>query len=279
MVSSSLHIGLNALEPDHYAGWDGALNACEADMKQMTELARQSGFPSQIALATKSATRARVIAEIRHAATRAEPGDMFLISFSGHGGKVPDLQEIGDDGDDETWCLYDGQLLDDELLLLWNEFREGVRILIVSDSCHSGGIDRYGRTLDARFESARGRVRTAPSNVLRDTYYGNRDSYDKLQRDIRDAADGMSELQISHGLKASCTLLAACQDFELARENDFGGYFTSALMDVWDFGRFQGNYSNLLQSIMALIGVVQSPQLTIFGNPSGAFIGQKPFQI
>lgn len=279
MASSSLHIGLNAVDPGHYAGWSGILNACEADMRRMSELARVSGFQSQTTLETQSATRARVIEEIRSAATQVEPGDMFLVSFSGHGGKVPDLQELGDNGDDETWCLYDGQLMDDELLLLWSEFGEGVRILIVSDSCHSGGIDRHGSTLAPRLETTNDRVRTAPSNVLRDTYNSNRDFYDTLQRDIRHSAGGKTELQISHGLKASCALLAACHDFELALENDFGGYFTNTLMDVWNFGRFQGNYSNFIQSISVFIGVFQAPQLKIFGNPANPFIRQKPFQI
>jgi hypothetical protein len=41
---------------------------------------------------------------------------------------------------DETWCLYDGQLLDDELHGAWEKFQAGVRILVFSDSCHSGTV-------------------------------------------------------------------------------------------------------------------------------------------
>jgi hypothetical protein len=31
----SLHIGLNRVDPAHYDGWDGTLNACEFDANAM----------------------------------------------------------------------------------------------------------------------------------------------------------------------------------------------------------------------------------------------------
>ena len=42
---------------------------------------------------------------------------------------------------DETWCIYsDRQLVDDELYSLWAQFAAGVRIFVLSDSCHSGTV-------------------------------------------------------------------------------------------------------------------------------------------
>jgi len=35
----SLHIGLNAVDPKHYQGWDGVLQACELDAKDMAAIA------------------------------------------------------------------------------------------------------------------------------------------------------------------------------------------------------------------------------------------------
>jgi len=37
----SLHIGLNRVDPAHYAGWNGALSACEADANSMEALAQE----------------------------------------------------------------------------------------------------------------------------------------------------------------------------------------------------------------------------------------------
>jgi metacaspase-1 len=38
--------------------------------------------------------------------------------------------------------LYDGELIDDELYAALNKFAAGVRIFVLSDSCHSGAVLR-----------------------------------------------------------------------------------------------------------------------------------------
>jgi hypothetical protein len=38
----SLHIGLNRIDPNHYAGWSGTLNACENDARAMQDIARMT---------------------------------------------------------------------------------------------------------------------------------------------------------------------------------------------------------------------------------------------
>ena len=63
----SLHIGLNAVDPVHYQGWNGQLTACEADAKDMAALAKVQGFASSPLLLTKAATVAGVKAAfVRH---------------------------------------------------------------------------------------------------------------------------------------------------------------------------------------------------------------------
>ena len=37
-VGASLHIGLNAVDPKQYSGWDGQLTACEFDANDMGAL-------------------------------------------------------------------------------------------------------------------------------------------------------------------------------------------------------------------------------------------------
>ena len=93
-------------------------------------------------LLTKKATRAKTLAAIRAAAKRLKSGDLFFLSYSGHGGQVDDVSGEEDDKLDETWCLFDGQLIDDELYLELGRFAKGVRVLVLSDSCHSGTVTR-----------------------------------------------------------------------------------------------------------------------------------------
>ncbi len=137
----ALTIGLNSVNPlkHGYVHFED-LYTCEFDAKDMAALAISQGF-KVTTLLTSQATLANVINEIRKAASSLTAGDIFLLTFSGHGGQLKDTNgDELDDGKDETWFLYDGQLVDDEIDKLFAEFPQGCRILMFSDSCHSGTV-------------------------------------------------------------------------------------------------------------------------------------------
>jgi len=140
--SISIHIGLNRVNPNAYNGWDGALQGCVNDATAMQRIAQSLGYTSTIIL-NDEATANRVISELGQAAFNLDPGGIVFLSYSGHGGQIPDAN--GDEppgGKDETWVLYDRQLIDDELYNMWNQFPAQARIFVVSDSCHSGTVTR-----------------------------------------------------------------------------------------------------------------------------------------
>src|SRR5262245_13245822 len=112
----SCHIGLNAVNPTYYSGWSGELVACEFDANDMAAIAKAKGMKSTMLLTSK-ATRAHALTAIRAAAKQLRAGDLFFLTYSGHGGQVPDVSGEEADKQDETWCLYDGELIDDELYL------------------------------------------------------------------------------------------------------------------------------------------------------------------
>ena len=142
-IGASLHIGLNAVDPKQYSGWDGQLTACEFDANDMQALAKTQGFTKVTKRLTKKATRNRVLADIKAAASKLKRNDIFFLTYSGHGGQVPNTgHDLEPDGFDETWCLYDGELIDDELYDALKQFARGVRIFVLSDSCHSGTVLR-----------------------------------------------------------------------------------------------------------------------------------------
>ena len=108
----------------------------------MAAIAQAQGHEADRA-ADQKATRAKVLAAHARRGQGAEAGDLFFLTYSGHGGQVPDVN--GDEettSKDETWCLYDGELIDDELYFELSRFAAGVRVLVLSDSCHSGTVTR-----------------------------------------------------------------------------------------------------------------------------------------
>jgi tetratricopeptide (TPR) repeat protein len=110
----ALTLGLNSVDPKHYQGWVGKLQACEADARDMADIARAQKLKAETLL-TRRATRGAVLGRIARAARTLRRGDLFLLTYSGHGGQVPDRNDDEPDAQDETWCLYDGELIDDEL--------------------------------------------------------------------------------------------------------------------------------------------------------------------
>lgn len=264
----SLQIGLNFVDPVHYGGWDGELKACEADARDMQSIADKEGFSSTLLL-TKQATRKRVLAAIAAAARRLKAGDIFFLTYSGHGGQVPDPGGDEDDNWDETWCLYDSQLLDDEIYQALAAFAKGVRIFLLSDSCHSGTVSREAFLFGTGVQPAR--PRRMPRDVAMAVYLKHSDFYDKLQKNVpRDSEENLS---------ATALLISGCQDNQLSSDGERNGLFTATLLGVWKNGAFEGSYRALHARILALMPFSQSPNYYLVGSPNPEFEKQRPFKI
>jgi metacaspase-1 len=137
----SLHIGLNGVDASKYNGWPGTLAGCVNDANSMQAIAEAQGFtPTQ--LITEAATADAILTQIGQAAHALQSGDTFLISYSGHGGQVPDATGDSPTGLDDTWVAYDRMICGHELYNLWSQFAPGVCIEVYSDSCHSGTVIR-----------------------------------------------------------------------------------------------------------------------------------------
>ena len=288
----ALNVGLNAVSAAAYGGWDGPLAACEFDATDMAAIARANGMKATVLL-TKKATRANLLAGLRSAAKALKPGDFFLLTYSGHGGQVPDTNGDEPDKKDETWCLYDGQLIDDELYLELSRFKAGVRILMLSDSCHSGTV---ARELAPPPPPPGQRVKLMPESVARRTYEEHHAFYAKLQADVAAAArkafvdpDAALAQVAQVGAAAEATalvgrfdpavvLISGCQDNQTSMDGDHNGAFTEQLLKVWNRGAFSGDCNAFHARIRAGLPRSQSPNLFVLGN-AAAFVKQKPFTV
>lgn len=271
----SLHIAVNIVDPDHYNGWDGALTACENDADTMQSIASSQGFETS-QIKTRVATRKAVKEAIGNAAKELSSGDIYLLSYSGHGGQVRDVDGDEEDGKDDTWCLYDGQLLDDEISVLLAGFNPGVRVLVVSDSCHSGTMlkDFNPALLGADFvEDDFTITRLMPRKVARETARKHKSRYTDIQNELPSPRPE---------IKASVRLLSGCREYEQSFANAVTGRFTAAIKKVFDNGAFEGNYDEFHSQILDAVALAMNPQTPDHktrGVTSTDFDEEKPFQI
>jgi hypothetical protein len=285
----SLHLGLNGVSAAAYAGWDGPLASCEFDAGDMARIARAQGMKATVLL-TKKATRAALLRGLRVAAKQLRAGDFFFLSYSDHGGQVPDVNGDEADGKDETGCLYDGQLIDDELYFELSRCAAGVRVLVLSDSCHSGTVTRE---LPPPPPPPGQRPKLMPDAVARRVYEAHRAFYDQLQIGVaqaaaRRAADPDAALAqvgaAAHAtaavgaFEAAVILISGCQDNQTSMDGDHNGAFTEQLLKVWNQGAFKGSYAQFHARIRAGMPATQTPNLFALGS-AGAFLAQAPFRV
>jgi hypothetical protein len=76
-------------------------------------------------------------------------GDTLVFHFSGHGSNVADLNSDEEDQRDEITCLYDmdfnnpnSYILDDEWYEWVKQVNPEANLIIIKDTCHSGGSSR-----------------------------------------------------------------------------------------------------------------------------------------
>lgn len=273
----SIHIGLNEVDPDHYQGWSGKLNACEADAGDMARIAAERDFETTTIL-TGDGTADAVTSAISDAAGKLEDGDILFLTYSGHGGQVPDTNNQEQDQLDETWVLFDRQLVDDELYDLWSQFAAGARILVFSDSCHSGSVNRdifevaVPHVVEAAMvDTPKPRTKDLPKDVAKRTYEQNKQLYDEVQEShpAGEAAD----------IGASVLLISGCQDNQLSLDGDRNGLFTQQVLAVWGDGKWVGSHPTFHKAIAAKMPPTQSPNYNPVGAQNGPFEQQTPLTI
>jgi hypothetical protein len=272
----SLHIGLNAVDPQQYQGWPGSLNACESDAHDMNAIASAAGFSTRLLL-TAEATSSTVLDALQAVAAELTEGDTLLLTYSGHGGQIPDTRGDEEDSQDETWVLYDRQVLDDELYAAYRAFAAGVRVAVLSDSCHSGSVTRMGPPVAAGTVSSLAvpqspislgaRSKAMPAAVSQRDFLRRREMYGALRNQQTDDIE-----------PAACVaLISGCQDNQLSLDGTYNGLFTATLLTVWNGGQFRGGYRRLRNRIAARMPENQTPRFSFLGPDDGEFLDGKPF--
>ena len=294
----AVHIGLNVVDPTVYDDLLPRLQSAESDAESMRDLANSAGFSSRVLLG-EDATYENVRACLAATIERLIPGDVFLLTYSGHMTSIPG---IGDDPDgwDEAWCLHDGILLDDEFHALLAEIPAGVDVIVITDSCFASGITDEGFTAaSARLSESgfqRGTVGSAPgapsdrvAGALAASTFGVAPStlalagvggevsvraprtrfggpeVARLVREARIPRGAPRRVGARPSIAARVISLAAAGEGELAFEGSLHGFFTAALLDVVAESRDEpASYAELMAAISTRIPM-QRPTIGVFG--------------
>jgi hypothetical protein len=141
MLKLALCVGIN-----DYPGTGSDLAGCVNDANDWAAELAIRGFEVKKIL-NKDATRANIREAIQEMLAKCKSGDSALVQYSGHGSFVPDIDGDEPDGSDECLCPYDisskGVITDDELFVLYNARPRNVKLVMISDSCHSGTIAKF----------------------------------------------------------------------------------------------------------------------------------------
>jgi hypothetical protein len=267
-IGRSLHVGVNRVDAASYGGWAGTLRGCERDARDLRDLCAGTGLDPALLL-TEDATTEAVLEAVDAAARDLGPGDLLVLTYSGHGGRVADLGGDEPDAVDETWVLHDRQLLDDELHARWARFAAGVRIVVVSDSCHSGSVVRLAdeTLLGSVFADAR----AMPADVNDEDNARRRSRYVAVRTSTPSTPPAR--------LAARVLLLSACQDDQTAADGVPNGRFTAALLRAWAGGTYQGGYRRLVTQLRRQLPPWQTPGYLALHDPGRRFATEQPFRI
>jgi metacaspase-1 len=145
MIKKALLVGINAYP-------SAPLNGCLNDIEDMANfLTTKQGFAMDDIrmLADARATKNNIIERLRWLLTGLSKGDKVMFHYSGHGVQLPTRNLQGEvDGLDEAICPYDFDwndehtIRDKEFAQIFSSIPEGVDFVWISDSCHSGDLEK-----------------------------------------------------------------------------------------------------------------------------------------
>ena len=160
----ALCIGIN-----NYPNPENRLAGCINDCNDwVAELRNKWGFAKISVLQDSQATVANVTAALHKLIAEAVPGDVIVVTYSGHGTYIQDKNGDEPDSRDEALYLYDGLLVDDVIREILAGLKQGVSLTVISDSCFSGTVTRMP---EPGSEAAAAKPRVVfPEGATFDTY-------------------------------------------------------------------------------------------------------------
>ena len=257
----ALLVGIN--DYLHQRNLEGCLNdvgRVDSYLSEVTPKSFEAYLP--LTLKNEAATREKILEAFRsHLIDQAQPEDVCLFHFSGHGGQEEAHEAFlpyETDGKLEGLVCHDTgspdvpTIADKELRYLIHQLAEkGCEILCIFDCCHAGDSTRLRRKdLRERRISAKIPARKWEQFIF---------SKDPGLED----PGVLSQVHMDQWLPQGKHLqLAACLDYESAYECAFDtcGFFTRTLIDTLERSRNPMSYLELIRRVQSKIQAQRVPQ-------------------
>jgi uncharacterized caspase-like protein len=252
MAKYALCIGIN-----DYPGTQNDLSGCVNDATDWYQELEKRGFKVSSLLNSK-ATKSNVVEAMTKIVADTGSKDISVITYSGHGTWVPDDEGDEADGRDEALCPYDitkGKVLDDdEIFDIFSQRNRGARIVMISDSCHSGSVAKMSLEMP--------NIVKKPAQI-RKVRFLNPSYYLKNDRAIQ-AAKRVENTKAKGPIRDAVVLLAACKDDEYSYDAEFNGRpngaFTYAALNTLRSLSADADYLAWYKEIRKCLPNVQYPQ-------------------
>ncbi|NOT36423.1 MAG: caspase family protein [Saprospiraceae bacterium] len=244
-----LQIALNYVNPKNYSGWEGKLEGCLHDASKMFDMLislQKIEIVDFCELTNEQATVANFTDLLKRFLTLTS-AEKLIITYSGHGGQVKDRNKDETDGLDETFCLYDGQVIDDDIYKMINAYGSiNKEVILFVDSCHSGTISRAERlgflTLTQVDKDLNKKICPRDISLLSRSH----SIFKKSRISQKDN-------------KIPLICFSACQEYQYSYDTPNGGLFTKALCEVI---KPELKYEPLLLKVIPKIIKLQKPRIT-----------------
>lgn len=248
MRKRSLHVGLN------YTGTSAELSGCVNDANDFAELFGSLGYETHVLL---EPAKVEALGMIGALLLDLRWADRFVLTWSGHGSKIPDNDGDEADGFDEVLCPTDYQsnvITDDELHQVFAG-HVGVRRTILSDTCFSGTVNRFAPDPPAPddFRAAVPKARWIPPSTFLPA------------RQVRIALEIEERAAPNNPSRPGAILISGCDDDEFSYDAWFGqranGAFTRTAIDVFQSHLSMGGWHRAIRERLPSGDYPQSPQL------------------
>gem|GEM_PF-2905541 len=251
------------------------LNGCVSDATSWASILRAQGFNSVQMLTDQQATFGGFLGAVNQIVQTAVPGDVVVITYSGHGAKAPTVNgQMYAEGLVPIDFGTNGFIVDDDIGPIFDAARPNVAINFILDSCFSGGAKRFlsnAPTTVAPGAAIRIRRLIATPEMIQ----------------VHQAAHArrhQNRALTTPGLLREC-IFAASADNQVSLENSNGGYFTQSAIRVLQSNPGQLSNSSFVSQVISLVGnlspdftenqgLPQHPQLRCPTDlQNGAFLG------